>query len=167
MPSFDVLEICRDFALGPVFYRIRIGSNTIKYFEVVDPKPKPFRYGDAFLKVFHQSYKTSDQALLEAETAAVETVLASPLQDPGGCSEELFNKLIELEERDGGVHPIVWWEAGKEERITITQADHRALLNMYWLAGERWKDTDMKHALKCREATGDRWLPLLLSNSRL
>ena len=120
--------------------------------------------GHALLKDFFLSHRTNDQSILDAEMAKVEEALATPLleeTDDSHIPPELIEQLEQIRKRDGGMHPVIQWEAMKEGRITITQEEHRALLDILWHeGGQRWMDEHMEHALRCREANGGRWYPM-------
>jgi hypothetical protein len=125
------------------------------------------------LRGFFLSYRTQDVNVFENEIACVDVVLREEevclLDDmprPPPMAEATQLKLSEVEGRDGEIHPVVAWEAQNEGTVTVTEAEHRALLTMYARRGAKWMREDMAEALQQRDRNGGRWVPLVIGEHR-
>jgi hypothetical protein len=130
--------------------------------------------GGVLLQALHMSYETSESEVLEQEMALVETVLVEAQNEPlleeeatlGKWDEDLNQQVFKIGNRDGLVHPLVRWEARKEGNVTISQAEHLALLMMLQRQGNRWTNDDMAEAIRQRQQNGGRWVPLVIGEYR-
>jgi hypothetical protein len=91
---------------------------------------------------FSGSYQTDDQSVFEKEMGSLEGVLRDGWHSPEPLSKELSDQIVAISERDGGLHPAVVHQAEKEGEITITEAEHKAMLVQLRQDGGLWKVED-------------------------
>lgn len=83
--------------------------------------------GVVLLQGFGGAYRTGDKTVFEKEMASVKSALEADRPNPT-LSEELNDALMAICERDEGLHPAVVEQAFRDGTVTISEADHRAML---------------------------------------
>jgi len=107
--------LCKLHSLG-----IAYGSPSFRSFIVSDD--------GVLLQGFGGAYRTGDKTLFEKEMASVKSALEADRPNPT-LSEELNDALMAISERDEGFHPAVVEQAFRDGTVTISEVDHRAMLN--------------------------------------
>lgn len=122
--------------------------------------------GSALLQAFRFSRQTSDLDVFAKEMEQVEMVLQAPWpkntlwnDEPRKFLDQFQEKFREIHRRDFRVHPIVFWEAENEGKVTVTQDEHRVFLLDLKKNGGRWTKKDLEEALRRRSQNGGRWWP--------
>jgi hypothetical protein len=108
----------------------------------------------AQLQFFYESYDTSDRAVFDKKISSLEEVLQQPVErEDGGTSEELTAIL----DRDGYIHPALFWQLKHEGKIIVSQEDHRAML--VGLEKKNWVCTaeDIQSAIARLQKNGGHW----------
>lgn len=95
--------------------------------------------GQVFLHEFSNSYVTDDSEELGAEMVQLEEGLKSG----GGffkcLTEELSQKLLAIQERDGKLHPLLVLYSQREGRLMeVTAEEHKQMLGTLWVDGDRF-----------------------------
>jgi len=84
----------------------------------------------ALLQWFFMARETANQAYLDAEMASLESVLREPLREPRKSDDdnEQCKELTAIMNRDGYIHPVLYWQLQHDGQITLSEEDHRALI---------------------------------------
>ncbi|KAN0089699.1 hypothetical protein V8E51_019959 [Hyaloscypha variabilis] len=116
------LDACREVLQKLHSLGIAHGSLTPDAFLIRHDSPV------AQMQFFYSSYETTDRAVLDKEMSSLETVLQQlPTQQPA-FNQALSDIVTSFQERDGYVHPVVFWQSKHEGRISISPDDHRAMI---------------------------------------
>jgi hypothetical protein len=109
----------------------------------------------AQLQFFYESYETSDRAIFDKEISSLEEVLQQRVEreDNRGTSEELTT----IQDRDGYIHPALFWQLKHEGKVIVSQEDHRAMLAD--LEKKSWVCTaeDVQSAIERLQKNGGHW----------
>lgn len=125
------LAACREVLLKLHELGIVYGSLRPSSFLVTD--------GQVFLHKFSNSYVTEDSEELGAEMARLEESLKKGARSPKYLTEELSQKLLAIQDRDGKLHPLLVLYAQREGKLMeVTAEEHKHMFGALWVDGDRF-----------------------------
>ncbi|KAI1412215.1 hypothetical protein F5Y13DRAFT_190573 [Hypoxylon sp. FL1857] len=131
LPTIEDLDACREVLSK--FHSLGLLHG--------DLSPRSFiidQSGRAFIHSFERSRDENDQTLLESEMNSLEKALRQTVRVFKPLSKELSDKIMEIHDRDGFVHPAVTRQAQDEGTVTVTEAEHKEMLVQFAKDGYRW-----------------------------
>jgi tRNA A-37 threonylcarbamoyl transferase component Bud32 len=118
--TMDDLQACKAVLAKLHGLKIVHGALSSLSFLMVD--------GRALLHRFGGSFSTDDQSVFDMEMASVGDVLQRGSPPTLHISEELRAEIFAISQRDDGIHPEVLRQAAEQGKISITEEQHKRLL---------------------------------------
>lgn len=111
----------------------------------------------AQLQFFFSSYKTIDQDILNKEMSSLQDILQYSHPQNPVHDEKLTEEITAFQQRDGYIHPVLFWQIRHEGRISLSPNDHRAMLAD--LEKNDWQLTthDVQDAVERLKRNGGNW----------
>jgi hypothetical protein len=111
----------------------------------------------AQIHFFFSSYETTDRDVLDEELSSLEEVLQRrPLQKPVR-DERPIDEITAFKERDGYIHPVLFWQVKHEGRISLLQHDHRVMLADLEKKNWRWTAQVVEDDVERLRKNGGSW----------
>jgi hypothetical protein len=145
------LDVCREVLQKLHSLGIAHGSLTPNAFLIHHDAPV------AQMQFFYSSYETTDRAVLNKEMSSLEKVLQQPPPQQPASDPALSHIVTAFQERDGYVHPVVFWQVRHEGRISISPEDHRAMIASLAEKDWHWSPESVQDDVERLKRNGGTW----------